>query len=423
MMKKVCLVLSMMVCAAMCSGCAGAGTDVAVVGLKVTGPAAALLEQSQVSRAVQEDEAGQNAVQYDPVADDDIRSGYFKVDGVTYQLPVSCQEFLNQGWELDAAYHNTQLAPGNSLGVELKKGSGVLYVTIGNAGDEKQPLTSLPVISLLFFVQSPENSQIKVELPKGVVLSTDALSAVIAAHGEADSVSAAGPGNPYAKDVYSYQNPDERGVRISIRLDDEYQQRIRYVSIENEYEFSRKQKALEEAGASIAEPTEDVAAYQAPAELGTDITSGVIEFDGDLYRLPVPVSALQKNGWKLHVAFPSEVEPGGSQMVYLSRGDREIHQFIVNPGTETVVHSNCFADRWDTSNDKIKLAGIDVGASREVLLERIKGMDYEYDPEYFSGEDMYLVKLGYADDFIRIIVSDETDRIESIYIKKEQLHK
>lgn len=392
-MKKICLVLSVLFLASVTTGCAGA--NLATVGLNLISS---------------------------EIADDDIRSGYFKVDGVTYKLPVSCQEFINNGWEIDPAHAGTQLAPGNELMTTLRKGSGTLSISIGNPDNEKTLVNSLPVFRLSYDLQVPENSQIKVELPKGTVVSAGTFADIAAAHGEADSVGASGPGNPYAKDVYSYRSPHDNGVWMSFLVTEGGDPQIRYFIISNEDNIKMKQEALRAAGTPIAEPTKEVAAYQAPTSLGNDITSGIIEYEGDLYRLPVPVSALQKNGWTLHTSFPSELEPGGSQMVYLSRGDKEIYQFVVNPGTETAVHSNCFADRWNTY-EGVKISGISIGDSRAKLLETIKGMDYDYEPDYNYNEDKYVVNLGYSDDTVRVDVSNETDKVIYIHIKKAELHK
>lgn len=417
-MKKIYLALNILFLSALTTSCAN--VKLASVGLNIIGPETALIGQTQESEAGQ-DTAPETAPPA-PIADDDIRSGYFNVDGVTYKLPVSCQEFINNGWEIDPAHAGTQLASGNTLETTLRKGSGTLSIAIGNPGDEKTHVNSLPVIRLIYYPQVPENSQIKVELPKGVVVSTGTFADIEAAHGEADSIGASGPGNPYAKDVYSYRSPHDNGVRMSFLVTEGGAPQLRYFIISNGYDVTMKQEALRAAGTPIAEPTKEVAAYQAPTSLGNDITSGIIEYDGDLYRLPVPVSAMQKNGWTLHTTFPSEIEPGGHQMVYLSRGDKEIYQFIVNPGTETAVHSNCFADRWNTYEGAV-ISGIRVGDSRAKLLEALNGMDYEHEPEISYHEDRYVLNLGYSDDMVRIDVSNETDQVIYINLKKAELPK
>lgn len=412
------LVLCVMLVAAVTAGC-GSVNAVAPMGLTVTvaGPAARIPGYGGEAQ----DQLKTSASQQKEIPPEDIRSGYFKLDAVVYKLPVSCQEFLNQGWELDSAYAGSRLAPGNSLSAQLRKGNAVLDVTIGNSGDKKEPVTGLPVISLSIIGNLGPNDA-TLTLPDGSVVPGAGMDTLKAVYGEADHNYSSGPGNPYLYDVFAYTAPGENEAKILFRVDGNNLNDINSVTISNDAEFIKKQEQLTAAGTTIAEPTKEVAAYQVPTGLGSDITSGIIEFEGDLYRLPVPVSALQKNGWNLHVSFPSELEPGDYQIVYLSRGDKEMDLFIVNYGTETAVHSNCFADRWDTGTHSLKVAGIDVGASREALAEVLKGRSYEHDPEYLTDEDMYRLDLGYSDDFIRFMVSDRTNQVESVYIKKELPH-
>lgn len=39
--------------------------------------------------------------------------------------------------------------------------------------------------------------------------------------------------------------------------------------------------------------------YMTPTQLGDDITTGTVSLDGRLYQFPIPVSAMEKDGWKL----------------------------------------------------------------------------------------------------------------------------
>ena len=41
--------------------------------------------------------------------------------------------------------------------------------------------------------------------------------------------------------------------------------------------------------------------YEAPTSLGKDLSSYEFKLDGDLYKLPVPLVELEKNGWKLDI--------------------------------------------------------------------------------------------------------------------------
>jgi len=294
-MLKLRLIISVVILTAIMTGCAGTNTALTV---------AMLIKQSQNLET--EDTATAE------VSADDIRSGYFIIDGVTYKLPLDCQEFLNRGWVL-AANSEAQLEPGDYLNTKLKKGDGVLSIKIGNSGDEKKTITSLPIIEmsidLTWDPEAPTSSSPRpdeqektlptVELPKGVVLltgkKTDVIEAtkngsnrgiedIIDTYGEDDISKMPWP-SPYIEDEYGYVNPTDNSSIIfsmsyvAFNADPTTKRHISSVTIVNDSAFVNKRTQIMEAGAEIAEPTTEVAAYQIPAELGTDITSGIIELE------------------------------------------------------------------------------------------------------------------------------------------------
>jgi len=432
------------------TGCAGTNTALTV---------AMLIKQSQNLET--EDTATAE------VSADDIRSGYFIIDGVTYKLPLDCQEFLNRGWVL-AANSEAQLEPGDYLNTKLKKGDGVLSIKIGNSGDEKKTITSLPIIEmsidLTWDPEAPTSSSPRpdeqektlptVELPKGVVLltgkKTDVIEAtkngsnrgiedIIDTYGEDDISKMPWP-SPYIEDEYGYVNPTDNSSIIfsmsyvAFNADPTTKRHISSVTIVNDSAFVNKRTQIMEAGAEIAEPTTEVAAYQIPAELGTDITSGIIELEGDLYQLPAPASAYQKNGWKPEVKFPAELEPGDNAWVFLFRDGKQFGVWIYNKGTETTAHSNCYILGINSSNfsndGTLKLPGIAAGDSRIVLENVLEGIEYKYRPfESLEGEirsrepdaDRYEVKLD-SGVSIAFSVSNITDRVRYFYIGKDTLN-
>lgn len=425
-----------------------------ILGTNSTRTVAALIKHSQ-------NQETENTAA-DDVSADNIRSGYFKIDGVTYKLPLNCQEFLNQGWQLDPAVNETKLAPGNDLRTKMTKGDEVLYVRIGNSEDEKKNITSLPVIELdIYLTWTPEaptpgnpnpaqeKSMPTLELPKGVVLlsgtyldvfeavkngSNGGIGDIVAAYGEADTGG------------YTYVNAiDNSWISFSMGSVDYKPGPISYikeVTICNDSAFVNKQTQMKEAGAATAEPTTEVAAYQVPAELGTDITSGIIELEGDLYQFPAPVSAFQKNGWELSVKFPTELEPGDGTLVFLHRGGKELQAVIRNLGAETTAHSNCFISSMnsnssymvikvgvDTSNviyndGSLKLPGIHVGDSRRTLENLLEGLEYEREYHESSDEDWYKLKLDSGISFT-FCIDNETDRVNyfGIFFDAESFNK
>ena len=72
-----------------------------------------------------------------------------------------------------------------------------------------------------------------------------------------------------------------------------------------------------EAGQTESEEVSDeipeiVTKYVAPTEMGKSLSDFTVEFDGDLYKLPAPVSEFVKNGW--------EIQENNSDMAIVARG-------------------------------------------------------------------------------------------------------
>lgn len=67
---------------------------------------------------------------------------------------------------------------------------------------------------------------------------------------------------------------------------------------------------------SVTEVPEIRTNYQTPAALGSDFMDPEVEFMGNLYRLPAPVSAFLDNGWEMKdVAEDAFVEGVGSNLL------------------------------------------------------------------------------------------------------------
>lgn len=64
--------------------------------------------------------------------------------------------------------------------------------------------------------------------------------------------------------------------------------------------------------------------YVKPTKLGTDLTSGIFKLEGDLYRLPCPLSELMGNGWKVVEKSASTIAGRNSAYVSIAKGNVQI---------------------------------------------------------------------------------------------------
>ena len=64
--------------------------------------------------------------------------------------------------------------------------------------------------------------------------------------------------------------------------------------------------------------------YVKPTKLGTDLTSGIFKLEGDLYRLPCPLSELLGNGWKVVEKSSSTIAGRNAEYVSIAKGNVQI---------------------------------------------------------------------------------------------------
>ncbi|MEG0742629.1 MAG: hypothetical protein RR521_10390 [Clostridia bacterium] len=160
-------------------------------------------------------------------------------------------------------------------------------------------------------------------------------------------------------------------------------------------------------------------AYRAPGELGTKPESGIFAFDGELYQLPVPVSALAANGWGLY-AFegtePSRIVAGyDCEPVTLTHGQRLITLSVQNVSRNAADIGDCFIDELAVNEQfgaqLLRLPGdIVLGISSEALFaalgERCKAE---------SAGDQTLCRLDLADNSEIVFYLDHaTNRLTDI---------
>lgn len=129
------------------------------------------------------------------------------------------------------------------------------------------------------------------------------------------------------------------------------------------------------------------AAYKAPTEMSDDLLDYVVEFDGDLYQLPCPVSEFLNNGWEYNDSkTDATVEGSGSGWVTLRKNNKEFRTLALNYDENATIPDNCFvtsigASTFNNSSaPDVKLnnaADIKVGDKVEDVEKKLKGYDYK----------------------------------------------
>lgn len=149
---------------------------------------------------------------------------------------------------------------------------------------------------------------------------------------------------------------------------------------------------------SVEEYITDMGEYKAPAKLGTSLLDRAVEMDGDLYRLPMPVSELMKNGWETEDV---PVAAGAVDFITMTRNGTEITLMIHN---ETEAEQRV-KDTWvqNLSSNQVPEGSFAVsgGITREITEEGLKELaaaqGLTYTVTELEGKKRYSIPLSTRD--------------------------
>ena len=264
-----------------------------------------------------------------------------QLDGEVYQFPMSYEEFLAYGWEISIYSDETaNLEPNQFDLVYFSKGEVECMAFALNLG-----LNTMPVSECIIGGISIDNFDW--DLSKGEVLL---------------------PG----------------GIRRGVST-------LEDVEIRN---FTEPEGF--DAGEVNEEVPEEIAAYTAPEELGADLTSYTVEFDGVLYQLPCPVSELEANGWTIDTDDSAEYIPAkSSDWVAFSKDGLSFDILAYNSADYATIPSNCWVENLEAGGYglevSIKVPGVQIGTPEEELVQALEDAGVEYEMEEGSSYRYYQV--------------------------------
>ena len=141
------------------------------------------------------------------------------------------------------------------------------------------------------------------------------------------------------------------------------------------------------------EVPEIVSSYTAPTELGDDLLAPQLEFCGDLYSLPAPVSAFLENGWELqNVEDGAYVAGRDLEFVDMMKNNQSVHFSVYNFTQDATAIENCFVRELEVGNydsDALTLTlsgGFTLGAKKADLIAAAeeKGYSCDEDGDYLN---------------------------------------
>lgn len=311
---------------------------------------------------------------------DDIYSFSMEFDGQTMKFPMTYQEFTDMGWELSSSEDPDTKVSTNSYGMlTFNKGASSVYADVINLGINEVGLEDCLIGGIsVDGSYDVDLTAVSVKLPGDIELGKATLDDIKAAYGE--------PSDTYEGDLYTkltYEKDSYQEVELSVYKDDNT---LKEVDLRNFEEPEGYDK-----GTVSDEVPEIVTSYEAPTVLGDDMMDTAVEYMGDLYSLPAPVSAFTANGWEIQDAEDTPyVEGGGIAFIDMMKNNQSIHFSVYNEIENATALENCFVRElsfatYDPESIAMKLSGdITLGADKTELIKMAdeKGYISEENDDY-----------------------------------------
>ena len=344
---------------------------------------------------------------------DDIYSFQIKINSDIYSFPMSFDDLISIGWEY-IDNDSAELAPNNYSPTErFKLGDLEAYVTMVNLGINTEPISDCTVagISIDSF-QMADVTDVAIELPGGIQYGVSTLDDITAAYGT--------PSDTYEGDLYtkvSYEKDYYQDVELYVDAETGF---LNEISLEN---MSAEEDAGSDAAADLSdEPTSEVLAYQAPSELGDDLTSFIVEYAGDLYQLPAPLSEFVKNGWTIDTSQSASYVAGKSyDWVYMSKDNQNYHTIVRNYSPDAAVIKNCFVTDVEGNVNSTNLPitvqkGLTLGLTEAEVVSALEGVDYELEDESETFHYYNIKSPESSLDYVQIVINTEDDSVIAINV-------
>ena len=311
---------------------------------------------------------------------DDIYSFSMEFDGQTMKFPMTYQEFTDMGWELSSSEDPDTKVSTNSYGMlTFNKGASSVYADVINLGINEVGLEDCLIGGIsVDGSYDVDLTAVSVKLPGDIELGKATLDDIKAAYGE--------PSDTYEGDLYTkltYEKDSYQEVELSVFKDDNTLKEVDMRNFEEPEDYDK--------GTVSDEVPDIVTSYETPTALGDDMMDTAVEYMGDLYSLPAPVSAFTANGWEIQDAEDTPyVEGGGIAFIDMMKNNQSIHFSVYNETENATALENCFVRElsfatYDPESIAMKLSGdITLGSDKAELIKMAdeKGYISEENDDY-----------------------------------------
>lgn len=342
---------------------------------------------------------------------DDIYSFQVMFDGDLLKLPMSCDELISVGWQAENPEDLDTMVQTNSYitGVRFVKGNYYISADILNLGINEEPASKCLIGGIEVDASGAvhENIGQKIEpgiamLPGNIEVGTATIEDIKAAYGE--------PTDTHEDEVYTVLTYDKDSFQdITLTV---YQETGTLLEVDMQ-NFVEPEDF--DPGTVSGETPSIVSDYKEPSALGDDLMDPTVEFMGDLYQLPAPVSAFEANGWVIQDAEEGAyVEGGGLEFIDMMKENQTVRFSVYNFTENAVALSDCFVQElsfatYDPEIIDMKLGGgVTLGVSKDDLktMAEAKGYVYEAEGDYVN---IYKNENSGLDDYLSFWFNSDED--------------
>ncbi len=316
------------------------------------------------------------------------------IDNTVYQFPMSVKDFMATGLEV-ASYDdpNELIRPGYEESIWFSFEDGSMFtVYVANFAKSEAPVTDCHVVGVALYRNQETASEIlfdtiKIKMAKNIILGVSTYDEVISAYGEATDMSSyeAFGTIKYSEDLYR-----------TIELSFDESNVLKEIKMEN----IEQPNDVVDQGISSDIP-EQVANYIAPFSLGSDISSGVFELEGELYKLPLPLSELLNDGWQITEKSADSIAGLDNEYVNLTKGNVTITNInLVNHENYEVTLENGIIENisstkfeYGKEGELILPGDITEGTSESQFKKSLTNQTYTTRDS--TGSTTYIIESGY----------------------------
>ena len=358
---------------------------------------------------------------------DDIYSFQIQINEEVYQFPMTYDDFVAKGWEYDPGQYeeSPELKPNQYSTTETFKKDGLqIYGIVANFGMNTETIEKCQVcgVKLDKFYFDKEGTS-SVILPGGIERNVATVEDITAAYGD--------PSDIYEGELYTsltYELDFYQEVELYVFKEENA---LLDIEIENMIPLEGATETDTDTAGVSDEVPDVVKKYVAPTSLGSELEEFVVEYDGDLYKLPCPVSEFEKNGWKIVESDSESVVKGqGSGWVTLMKNNQQFRTIVNNYADNATTISNCFVSELEASefetNMPMKLCnGLEYGMKKEEAIKILKKEKNLEERKGSSYTEYTIPLLDSITDNVVVTIYDDKDIVSTLimdhrsYAKKD----